>query len=104
MQPLGDHAIVRIEHEEILGKSGLVWFTSRKYIGQPGQWGVLRATVEAVGPGKKIRKGNKRGKRMPVDLKPGDTVWIGRYAGLDLDDFADVRLIRQNEALLIEET
>jgi co-chaperonin GroES (HSP10) len=103
-QPLHDHAVVRVEHGEGLGKSGLVWYTTRKYIGQPGQWAILRARVEAVGPGRKIKRGERFGERMPVDLRVGDIVWIGRFAGLDLEDFEDLRLIRQNEALMIEET
>jgi co-chaperonin GroES (HSP10) len=99
LKPLLDHAIIRVDHDEALGKSGLIWFTPRRYIGQPGQYAILRATVEAVGPGKKIRGGG----RGPMDLKVGDVIYVGRFAGLDLEDFEDVRLIRQNEALLIVE-
>ena len=106
LRPLRDHAVVRIEHNEALGKTGLIWFSPRRYAGDPGRggYGILRATVEAIGPGKPITKGERRGERTPMDLRVGDVVWIGRFAGLDLEDREDVRLIRQNEAMLIEET
>ena len=104
--PLKDHAIVRVQHKETLGKSGIVWFTPRKYIGDvdDGGYAILRAVVESVGPGKRIRRGDREGERAEMDLRPGDHIWIGRFSGrdLDLERDVDIRLIRANEAILIE--
>jgi co-chaperonin GroES (HSP10) len=103
--PPKDRAVVRVEHKETVGRSGIVWHTDRKYIGSSDDgYAILRAVVESVGPGKRIRHGEREGERAEMSIRPGDVVFIGRFAGLDLDieRGVDRRIVRENECVLIE--
>ena len=103
--PLRDHAIVRVQHNDSVGKSGLVWHTKRVYIGSADDgYAYLHAVVESVGPGKYIKRGDREGQHAGMDVRRGDRVLIGRFAGkdLDLERDADIRLVRGNEILMVE--
>lgn len=58
------------------------------------------ADVVAVGPGKLDDKGN----RSPIDVKVGDRVLIGKYAGSEIKlDGVDHIILREDEVLAIIE-
>ncbi len=58
------------------------------------------AEVIAVGPGKMDEKGN----RLPVDVKTGDRVLIGKYAGNEIKvDGQDVVILREDDVLAVIE-
>src|SRR5262245_49379737 len=55
-----------------------------------------RGKITAVGEG----KFDKNGKRMKLDVKKGDVVLFGKYAGSDVKvDGEDYKVLRENEIL-----
>ena len=61
----------------------------------------MEAKVEAVGEG----KFDDNGKRIPLDVKKGDRILIGKYAGTEIkieDD--ELLILREDEVLAIVET
>ncbi|MCS7260953.1 MAG: co-chaperone GroES [Anaerolineae bacterium] len=73
LTPLGDHVIVEpIESEEVT-PGGIVLPETAKERPQKGK-------VLAVGPGAR----DDQGKRIPIDVKVGDTVLYGRYSGTEV--------------------
>jgi chaperonin GroES len=61
----------------------------------------MEAKVEAVGEG----KFDDNGKRIPLDVKKGDRILIGKYAGTEIKIEDDEYLIlREDEVLAIVET
>ncbi|MFT6433359.1 MAG: chaperonin GroES [Candidatus Azotimanducaceae bacterium] len=70
IRPLQDRVVVRRTEEETKTAGGIVLPGSAAE--KPSQGEVL-----AVGPGKKLESGSVQ----PVDLKAGDKVLFGQYAG-----------------------
>ncbi len=70
IRPLQDRVVVRRTEEETKSAGGIVLPGSATE--KPSQGEVL-----AVGPGKKLENGSVQ----PVDLKAGDKVLFGQYAG-----------------------
>ena len=70
IRPLQDRVVVRRTEEETKSAGGIVLPGSATE--KPSQGEVL-----AVGPGKKLDSGSVQ----PVDLKAGDKVLFGQYAG-----------------------
>ena len=70
IRPLQDRVVVRRTEEETKSAGGIVLPGSATE--KPSQGEVL-----AVGPGKKLESGSVQ----PVDLKAGDKVLFGQYAG-----------------------
>ena len=70
IRPLQDRVVVRRTEEETKSAGGIVLPGSATE--KPSQGEVL-----AVGPGKKLDSGSVK----PVDLKAGDKVLFGQYAG-----------------------
>ena len=59
------------------------------------------ATVVAVGPGKL----DKNGKRLPLDVKVGDTVLLGKYSGAEVDvDEHEYTILTEDEVLAVVES
>ncbi len=57
-----------------------------------------QAEVIAVGPGKV----SDEGKRMPVDVKKGDKILIGKYSGSEIRiDEEDYVILREDEILAV---
>jgi len=84
IRPLQDRIIIkRIEEQEQV-RGGIIIPDSAKEKPQEGE-------VIAVGAGKKL----DNGERVPLDVKEGDRVLFGKYAGneikLDGDDFLIMR-------------
>ena len=73
IKPLGDRVIVKpIEPKEVV-KGGIIIPDSAKEKPMQGE-------VVAVGPGAM----NKKGERLPMDIKLGDIVLYGKYAGSEV--------------------
>lgn len=70
LKPLGDRVLIKPEPAEQKTATGL-------YIASNAQEKPQRGEVVAVGAGKL----NDKGERMPIDVKPGDTVIYGKFGG-----------------------
>ena len=71
--PLGDRILVQQVRQDEVRASGLVIPDTAREQPQMGQ-------VLAVGPGRL----DDNGKRLPMDLKPGDRVLYAKYSGQDV--------------------
>jgi len=89
VRPLHDRVLVkRIEEKEIV-KGGIIIPDTAKEKPMEGE-------VVAVGPGKV----GEDGKRTPLDVKAGDRVLIGKYAGTEIKiDEEDYVIMREEEIL-----
>jgi chaperonin GroES len=94
VRPLYDRILVkRIEQQE-QKRGGIV-------IPDTAKEKPMEALVEAVGEG----KFDDNGKRIPLDVKKGDHILIGKYAGTEIKIEDDEYLIlREDEVLAIVET
>ncbi|MDY0308679.1 MAG: co-chaperone GroES [Castellaniella sp.] len=91
LRPLHDRVIVKRLDNERTTASGIVIPDSAAE--KPDQGEVL-----AVGPGKKTEDG----KVIPIDLKVGDKVLFGKYAGQSVKvDGEEVLVIREEEVLAV---
>jgi chaperonin GroES len=84
IKPLHDHILVERIEEEIK-KGGIIIPDTAKEKPQQGK-------VIAVGDGRRDEKGNKT----PLDVKKGDTILFGKYAGNEIK-------IAEKEYLIISE-
>ena len=73
VQPLGDRIFVKISSSEETTAGGILLPDTAKEKPQMGE-------VVAVGAGQV----NKKGQRIPLDVKVGDKVLYSKYAGTDL--------------------
>ena len=89
LRPLHDRVIVKRLEEERKTASGIVIPDTAAE--KPDQGEVL-----AVGPGKK----NEDGKLFPVDVKVGDKVLFGKYAGSTVKVDGDELLVMREEDLM----
>ena len=89
IRPLHDRIVAkRIEQDEQI-RGGIIIPDSAKDKPQ-------EAEVIAVGPGKLDDQGN----RMPIDVKAGDRVLIGKYAGNEIKlDGEDLVILREDDVL-----
>ncbi len=91
LRPLNDRVIVKRLDNERTTASGIVIPDSAAE--KPDQGEVL-----AVGPGKKTEDG----KVVPVDLKVGDKVLFGKYAGQAVKvDGEELLVVREEEILAV---
>ncbi|WP_269499838.1 co-chaperone GroES [Castellaniella sp. S9] len=91
LRPLHDRVIVKRLDNERTTASGIVIPDSAAE--KPDQGEVL-----AVGPGKRTEDG----KVLPVDVKVGDKVLFGKYAGQSVKvDGDEVLVIREDEILAV---
>lgn len=70
LKPLGDHVVIQPAEKEAMTKSGIV------LPGTGDKERPERGTVLAIGPGKM----SEDGKRLPIDVKVGDTVLFKKYS------------------------
>jgi chaperonin GroES len=92
LKPLGDNVVVKQAEAEEQTKSGL-------FIPDTAQEKPQKGTVIAVGEGK-----FEDGKRVPVDVKKGDVVIYGKYAGTDVKiDEVEYKIVRASEIYAIVE-
>ena len=94
VRPLYDRILVkRVEPKEQVRGGIIIPDTAKE---KP-----MEAKVEAVGEG----KFDDNGKRIPLDVKKGDRILIGKYAGTEIKIEDDEYLIvREDEVLAIVET
>ena len=93
LRPLHDRVIVKLLDNERTTASGIVIPASAAEKPDKGE-------IVAVGPGKRTEDG----KVLPVDLKVGDKVLFGKYAGqtVKVDD-EELLVIREDEILAVIE-
>jgi chaperonin GroES len=91
LKPLGNRVVVEpIEQEEVTA-SGIVLPETAKEKPQKG-------TVLAVGPGDR----DEDGKRIPMDVKEGDTVLFAKYSGTEIKmDGKKLLILRESDILAI---
>lgn len=91
LRPLGDRVIVQRVESETQTASGIVIPESASE--KPDQ-----GTVIAVGPGRRAEDGTV----LPLELKVGDKVLFGKYAGQSVKvDGEEVLVIREEEVLAV---
>ena len=89
LQPLSDRLVVKPLDAETVSKSGIVIPDTAKEKPQEGE-------VIAVGPGRV----DKDGKRIEMEVKKGDKVLFGKYAGDEFKlDGVEYTIIREDEEL-----
>ncbi len=91
IRPLHDRVVVkRIEQGEQIRGGIIIPDTAKE---KPQE-----AEVVAVGPGKLTDEG----KRMPIDVKAGDRVLIGKYSGSEIKiDGEELVILREDEILAV---
>ncbi len=90
VKPLSDRILVRRLEELETKKGGIIIPDTAKEKPQQGE-------VIAVGPGR-----FEDGKRIPLDVKKGDKVLMGKYSGSEVKiDGTDYIIIREDEVLAI---
>jgi len=89
IRPLQDRLLVTRLDEEATTKGGIIIPDTAKEKPQ-------RGTVVAVGKGKVLEDGTQR----PLDVKAGDTVLFGKYAGTEVKIEGEEHLILREEDVL----
>ncbi len=91
IRPLHDRVLLKRIEEKEVKKGGIIIPDTAKE--KPQQ-----ASVIAVGKGKILEDG----KVIPLDVKEGDTVLIGKYAGTEVKiDDEEYLIVREDEILAI---
>ncbi len=89
IRPLQDRIIVKRVTEEEKSKGGIIIPDSAKEKPQQGK-------VVAVGKGKVLEDGSQR----PLDVKAGDTVLFGKYAGTEVKiEGVEHLILREDDVL-----
>lgn len=88
VRPLHDRVIVKRIEEEEKTKGGIIIPDTAKEKPQEGE-------VVAVGPGRR-----EDGKVVPLDVKKGDRVLFGKYAGTEIKLNGEEHLILREEDIL----
>ena len=91
IKPLGDRVVVEPIEQEELTSGGIVLPETAKEKPQKGN-------VLAIGPGGR----DDDGKRIPMDVKEGDTVLFAKYSGTEIKlDSKKVLILRESDLLAI---
>jgi chaperonin GroES len=91
LQPLNDRVVVKPTPREEMTKSGIVLPDTAKEKPQEG-------LIVAVGPG----AFDDAGKRLPMDVKVGQKVLYGKYAGTEFKvDDEELLIVSQKDILAI---
>jgi len=89
IQPLGDRVLVKPLEAEEKTKGGIVLPDTAKEKPQEGK-------VIAVGPGRKLEDG----KVVPLEVKKGDKILFGKYAGTEVQLDGEEHLLMREEDIL----
>jgi chaperonin GroES len=93
IRPLNDRVLVTREEEEQKSAGGIIIPDTAKEKPQRGK-------IVAAGPGKM----GDDGKRIPLDVKAGDRILFGKYAGTDIKlDGVEHVFMREDDILSIVE-
>ncbi len=91
VKPLADRILVRRIEETEVKKGGIIIPDTAKEKPQEGE-------VVAVGPGAI----GEDGKRIPMEVKKGDRILMGKYAGTDVKiDGKEYIIMREDDVLAI---
>jgi chaperonin GroES len=89
VRPLADRILVRRIEEQEMKRGGIIIPDTAKEKPQEGE-------VVAVGPGRKTEEG----KIIPLDVKKGDRILIGKYSGTDVKiDGTEYVILREDDVL-----
>jgi len=91
LKPLGNRLVIEPIEQEDVTAGGIVLPETAKEKPQKG-------TVVSVGPGDR----DEDGKRIPMDVKEGDTVLFAKYSGTEIKlDGKKVLILRESDLLAI---
>lgn len=91
IKPLGNRVVVEPIEQEETTAGGIVLPETAKEKPQKG-------TILAVGPGER----DEDGKRIPLDVKEGDTVLFAKYSGTEIKlDGKKLLILRESDLLAI---
>ncbi|MCX6356557.1 MAG: co-chaperone GroES [Candidatus Aureabacteria bacterium] len=91
VKPLGDRILVQRLEEDGVKKGGII-------IPDTAKEKPMQAKVIEVGPGKR----NEDGKLIPLEVKKGDTVLIGKYAGNEVTvNDKEYLILREEDVLAV---
>ena len=91
IRPLHDRVVVRRKEEEKMSSGGIVLPGSAKEKPNQGE-------VVAIGSGRVLDNGENR----PLDVKVGDIVVFGKYAGTELNyEGNDYLIMREDDILIV---
>ena len=89
VKPLADRILVRRIEEQEMKRGGIIIPDTAKEKPQEGE-------VVAVGPGRKTEEG----KVIPLEVKKGDRILIGKYSGTDVKiDGNEYTILREDDVL-----
>ncbi len=92
IKPLNDHLLVLRAEPKDTVKGGIIIPDSAKE--KP-----MEAVIKAVGPGRLVD-----GKRVPLEVKKGETILISKYGGTEIKyDDKEYLLIREDDVLAVIE-
>ncbi len=93
LKPLGNRVVVEPVEQEEMTTGGIVLPETAKEKPQKGK-------VLATGPGDR----DENGKRIPLDVKEGDTVLFAKYSGTEIKmDGKKMLILRESDLLAIVE-
>jgi len=93
LKPLGSRLVVEPIEQEDVTSSGIVLPETAKEKPQKGK-------VLSIGPGDR----DDEGKRLPMDVKKGDTVLYAKYSGTEIKmDQKKLLIIKESDVLAIVE-
>jgi len=91
LKPLGNRVVIEPVEQEEITAGGIVLPETAKEKPQKGK-------VLSVGPGDR----DEDGKRIPMDVKEGDTVLFAKYAGTEIKvDGKKLLILRESDLLAI---
>ena len=91
IKPLADRVVVKLVEAEEKTKAGIILTASAQEKPQV-------AEVVAIGPGARDEKGNL----IPMEVKVGDKVITGKYAGTEVKmDGTEYTIVKQSDILAI---
>ena len=91
IKPLGDRALIEPSEREVVTKSGIVLPDTAKEKPQEG-------TVVSVGSGRVLEDGTK----VPLEVKAGNKVLYGKYAGTEIKiEGKDYLIVSERDILAI---
>lgn len=93
IKPLADRILVKREEPSETVRGGIIIPDTAKEKPQEGR-------VVAVGPGKL----DEQGKRVPLEVKKGDRILMGKYAGTEVKiDGEEHLILREDDVLAVIE-
>jgi chaperonin GroES len=91
LKPLGNRVVIEPVEQEEITAGGIVLPETAKEKPQKGK-------VLSVGPGER----DEDGKRIPLDVAPGDTVLFAKYAGTEIKiDGKKLLILKESDILAI---